>query len=275
MDAAACSKLSRSSRATEIFSVPKRRIFALPKIVRYRNKSGFQYLRILSFLHSLPKSTHDVDSIAYLPLPNDLMLSLQALLERIPEDSDHMVVTRQALQEVQLVRVTKFDVRYSHTFATFRKLLSASFITSGISLTHRQHIKEKNTCCRGCVRFQARTPRQVLIWFVVTLYFVAFSYKLHYSGTRKADCGVSNLSFSVHFPQLVRQCNEGARAMEQMETLIELQNKIRFDSQIKVFFCPVHWMIRGPCPLEFDFQHQDKKLSSLAIFCLPKCVQSH
>ena len=32
------------SRATEIFSVPKRRIFALPKIVRYRNKSGLQYL---------------------------------------------------------------------------------------------------------------------------------------------------------------------------------------------------------------------------------------
>ena len=29
-------------RATEIFSVPKRRIFALPKIVRYRNKSGLQ-----------------------------------------------------------------------------------------------------------------------------------------------------------------------------------------------------------------------------------------
>ena len=28
------------SRATEIFSVPKRRIFALPKIVRYWNKSG-------------------------------------------------------------------------------------------------------------------------------------------------------------------------------------------------------------------------------------------
>ena len=32
------------SRATEIFSVPKRRIFALPKIVRYRNKSGLQYM---------------------------------------------------------------------------------------------------------------------------------------------------------------------------------------------------------------------------------------
>ena len=31
------------SRATEIFSVPKRRIFALPKIVRYRNKTGLQY----------------------------------------------------------------------------------------------------------------------------------------------------------------------------------------------------------------------------------------
>ena len=31
------------SRATEIFFVPKRRIFALPKIVRYRNKSGLQY----------------------------------------------------------------------------------------------------------------------------------------------------------------------------------------------------------------------------------------
>ena len=30
-------------RATEIFSVPKRQIFALPKIVRYRNKSGLQY----------------------------------------------------------------------------------------------------------------------------------------------------------------------------------------------------------------------------------------
>ena len=30
--------------ATEIFSVPKRRIFALPKIVRYRNKSGLQYI---------------------------------------------------------------------------------------------------------------------------------------------------------------------------------------------------------------------------------------
>ena len=31
------------SHATEIFPVPKRRIFALPKIVRYRNKSGLQY----------------------------------------------------------------------------------------------------------------------------------------------------------------------------------------------------------------------------------------
>ena len=31
------------SRATEIFSLPKRRIFALPKFVRYRNKSGLQY----------------------------------------------------------------------------------------------------------------------------------------------------------------------------------------------------------------------------------------
>ena len=31
------------SRATEIFSVLKRRIFALLKIVRYRNKSGLQY----------------------------------------------------------------------------------------------------------------------------------------------------------------------------------------------------------------------------------------
>ena len=30
------------SRATEVFSVPKRRIFALPKIVRYQNKSGLQ-----------------------------------------------------------------------------------------------------------------------------------------------------------------------------------------------------------------------------------------
>ena len=30
------------TRATEIFSVPKRRIFALPKIVCYRNKSGLQ-----------------------------------------------------------------------------------------------------------------------------------------------------------------------------------------------------------------------------------------
>ena len=30
------------SRATEIFSVPKRRIFAFAKIVRYRNKSGLQ-----------------------------------------------------------------------------------------------------------------------------------------------------------------------------------------------------------------------------------------
>ena len=30
------------SRATEIFSVPKRQIFALPKIVRHRNKSGLQ-----------------------------------------------------------------------------------------------------------------------------------------------------------------------------------------------------------------------------------------
>ena len=42
-DAAACSKLSGPSRATEIFSAPKWRIFALPKIVRYRNKSGLQY----------------------------------------------------------------------------------------------------------------------------------------------------------------------------------------------------------------------------------------
>ena len=32
------------SRATEIFFVPKRRFFALPKIVRYRNKSGLQYI---------------------------------------------------------------------------------------------------------------------------------------------------------------------------------------------------------------------------------------
>ena len=31
------------SRATDIFSVPKRRIFALPKIVRHQNKSGLQY----------------------------------------------------------------------------------------------------------------------------------------------------------------------------------------------------------------------------------------
>ena len=31
------------SHATEIFSAPKRRIFALPKIVRYRNRSGLQY----------------------------------------------------------------------------------------------------------------------------------------------------------------------------------------------------------------------------------------
>ena len=30
------------SRATKIFSLTKRRIFTLPKIVRYRNKSGFQ-----------------------------------------------------------------------------------------------------------------------------------------------------------------------------------------------------------------------------------------
>ena len=29
--------------ATEIFFVPNRRIFPLPKIVRYRNKSGLQY----------------------------------------------------------------------------------------------------------------------------------------------------------------------------------------------------------------------------------------
>ena len=35
------------SRATEIFSVPKQRIFALPKIVRYRNKSGLQYITML------------------------------------------------------------------------------------------------------------------------------------------------------------------------------------------------------------------------------------
>ena len=34
------------SRATEIFSVPKRPIFALPKIVRYRNKSGLQYSNV-------------------------------------------------------------------------------------------------------------------------------------------------------------------------------------------------------------------------------------
>ena len=34
------------SRATEIFSVPKRRIFAFPKIVRYRNKSGLQYSKV-------------------------------------------------------------------------------------------------------------------------------------------------------------------------------------------------------------------------------------
>ena len=32
------------SCATEIFSVLKRQVFALPKIVRYRNKSGLQYL---------------------------------------------------------------------------------------------------------------------------------------------------------------------------------------------------------------------------------------
>ena len=31
------------SRATEIFSVPKRQIFALSKIVRYRNNCGLQY----------------------------------------------------------------------------------------------------------------------------------------------------------------------------------------------------------------------------------------
>ena len=36
------------SRATEIFSAPKRRIFSLPKIVRYRNKSGLQYVPTLT-----------------------------------------------------------------------------------------------------------------------------------------------------------------------------------------------------------------------------------
>ena len=38
------------SRATEIFSVPKRRIFALPKIVCYQNKSGLQYFIFFSQL---------------------------------------------------------------------------------------------------------------------------------------------------------------------------------------------------------------------------------
>ena len=32
------------SRATEIFSVPKRQIFAFPKIVRHRSKSGLEYI---------------------------------------------------------------------------------------------------------------------------------------------------------------------------------------------------------------------------------------
>ena len=34
------------SRATEIFSVPKRRFFALLKVVRYRNKSGLQFVSL-------------------------------------------------------------------------------------------------------------------------------------------------------------------------------------------------------------------------------------
>ena len=41
------------SRATEIFFAPKRRIFALPKIVRYRNKSGLQYFDVHVCLHRL------------------------------------------------------------------------------------------------------------------------------------------------------------------------------------------------------------------------------
>ena len=39
--------LDRPSRATEIVSVPKRRIFASLKIVHYRNKSGLQYQETL------------------------------------------------------------------------------------------------------------------------------------------------------------------------------------------------------------------------------------
>ena len=50
---AACQKCLDPSRATEIFSVPKRRIFALPKIVRYRNKSGLQYSSVEEAIHVL------------------------------------------------------------------------------------------------------------------------------------------------------------------------------------------------------------------------------
>ena len=47
------------SRATEIFSVPKRWMFASPKIVRYRNISGLQYTKhgtIITHTQSMTQS---------------------------------------------------------------------------------------------------------------------------------------------------------------------------------------------------------------------------
>ena len=46
-------KIVGSLLLTEIFSVPKQRIFSLPKIVRYWNKSGLQYIG-LRYIDSRP-----------------------------------------------------------------------------------------------------------------------------------------------------------------------------------------------------------------------------
>ena len=53
------------SRTTEIFFAPKRRIFALPKIVRYRNKSGLQYIARCTW------SKLDTEKLMFLTTVND------------------------------------------------------------------------------------------------------------------------------------------------------------------------------------------------------------
>ena len=62
------------SRATEIFSVPKRRIFAFPKIVRHRNKSGLQYAHKRSDKHQA--RAPPLFSFNFLTVSGSLSLSL-------------------------------------------------------------------------------------------------------------------------------------------------------------------------------------------------------